>query len=118
MGLSAALESACFASSTLDQTAMVLLLSRPGAKAGAEGRGQRAEGRAWLGTRVCRPPPASPRPDVWSRAFPPQHLSGSWEPKRPAIRDREWPEFLSRPPPHLALISRSAGSQIPAFGNK
>lgn len=56
MGLSAALESACFASSTLDQTAMVLLLSRPGAKAGAEGRGQSMAGDPGL------PPPASLSP--------------------------------------------------------
>ena len=63
MGLSAALESACFASSTLDQTAMVLLLSRPGAKAGAEGRGQRAEGRGQsMAGDPGLPPPASLSP--------------------------------------------------------
>lgn len=92
---------------------MLLLLSRPGARAGAAGRGQ-GEAR----DPGLLPPPASPHPGVWLTAFPPQHLSGSWEPKGPVVHERERPEFLSRPPPHLVLISRSAGSQIPAFGNK
>lgn len=33
-------------------------------------------------------------------------------------RARAAAEFLSRPPPHLFLISRSAGSRIPVFGNE
>lgn len=45
-----------FASSTLDQAAMVLLLSGPGAKAGAAGRGQSMAGDPG------RPPPASLSP--------------------------------------------------------